>query len=87
MVEPSTVEEYIKSGMTCQIIKVIGDGRHFDAVIVSAEFEGMSRIKRRQLVYGTLGSRMGEEIHALSMKALTPDEWEADKDKYPHVLQ
>ena len=52
-----------------------GDGRHFFATIVSAEFEGTSRVKRHQRVYAALGDRMREQIHALSMKTLTPAEW------------
>ncbi len=52
-----------------------GDGQHFEALIVSAEFEGLARVKRHQLVYKALGARMDEEIHALSITALTPAEW------------
>ncbi len=54
-----------------------GDGQHFEAVIVSAEFRGKSRVQRHQLVYAALGERMREEIHALSMQTLTPEEWAA----------
>ena len=53
------------------------DGRHFFATIVSAEFEGASRVQRHQRVYRALGDRMREQIHALSMKTLTPEEWSA----------
>ena len=52
-----------------------GDGSHFDAVIVSAAFEGKRLIQRHQLVYAALGDRMKAEIHALSMRTLTPDEY------------
>lgn len=52
------------------------DGTHFAALVVSAEFEGLSAIKRHQLVYKALGERMGNEIHALSIRALTPAEAE-----------
>ena len=47
------------------------------ALVVSAQFAGKSRVQRHQLVYGALGSRMREEIHALSMRTLTPEEWRA----------
>jgi acid stress-induced BolA-like protein IbaG/YrbA len=57
---------------------VDGDGQHFFATIVSAEFEGKTRIARHQRVYQALGDRMRAQIHALSMKTLTPAEW-ADK--------
>jgi acid stress-induced BolA-like protein IbaG/YrbA len=53
---------------------VSGDGHHFEALIVSAAFRGLSRIARHRLVYAALGERMREEIHALSMTTLAPDE-------------
>jgi acid stress-induced BolA-like protein IbaG/YrbA len=56
------------------VLEVEGDGRHFFATIVSAEFEGLSRVRRHQRVYAVLGDRMREQIHALSMKTLTPAE-------------
>ena len=58
-------------------VAVEGDGRHFFATIVSGEFEGKSRVMRHQRVYQALGDRMREQIHALSMKTLTPAEWAA----------
>ena len=54
---------------------VSGDGQHFEATIVSALFEGKSRVAQHQLVYRALGDRMREEIHALSMRTLTPAQW------------
>lgn len=63
--------------MSCEHLQVAGDGQHFEAVIVSAEFAGKSRVQRHQRVYAALGDRMREEIHAISMKTLTPEEWEA----------
>ncbi len=77
MVEPSSIEASIRAGLQCQHVQVAGDGAHFEAVIVSPQFEGLSRVRRHQLVYGALGDRMREEIHALSMRTLTPDEWAA----------
>ena len=56
-------------------LEVEGDGQHFNAVIVSKAFEGKRPIQRHQLVYAALGDRMREEIHALSMKTLTPEEF------------
>ena len=50
------------------------DDTHFEAVIVAAQFEGKRTLQRHQLVYGTLGARMGREIHALTMQVLTPQE-------------
>ncbi|MGM9516804.1 BolA family protein [Roseateles sp. DB2] len=71
---PAEVQQYIADGLPCQLLQVEGDGRHFFATIVSAEFEGLTRIRRHQRVYQALGERMREQIHALSMKTLTPAE-------------
>ena len=75
MVTPESVQQGIASGLACKHIEVIGDGQHFQAVIVSDAFDGKSRVQRHQLVYAALGERMREEIHALSMRTLTPAEW------------
>lgn len=75
-VTPESIQISIESGMPCIQVSVTGDGRHFEAIIVSGEFAGKNRIQRHQRVYQALGDRMREEIHALSMKTLTPDEWE-----------
>jgi len=72
---PELIHGYIKNGLDCTHLEVEGDGQHFSAVIVSNAFAGKSRIQRHQIVYGALGDRMREEIHALSMKTLTPDEY------------
>jgi acid stress-induced BolA-like protein IbaG/YrbA len=69
------VQRYIALGLPCTHLEVEGDGRHFFATIVSAEFDGLTRIRRHQRVYAALGDRMREQIHALSMKTLTPAEW------------
>ena len=69
------VERFIAAGLACEHLQVEGDGRHFFATIVSSEFEGTSRVARHQRVYRALGERMREQIHALSMRTLTPDEW------------
>ena len=57
---------------------MIGDGQHFQALVVSPAFAGKSRVQRHQLVYAALGDRMREEIHALSMRTLTPEEWQKE---------
>jgi acid stress-induced BolA-like protein IbaG/YrbA len=75
MVEPSSIEESIRAGLPVTHLKVSGDGAHFEAVIVSPSFAGLSRVRQHQLVYGALGERMREEIHALSMKTYSPEEW------------
>jgi len=66
----------IAAGLPCDHLQVDGDGRHWSAVIVSAAFQGKRPIQRHQLVYATLGARMHtDEVHALSMRTLTPAEW------------
>jgi acid stress-induced BolA-like protein IbaG/YrbA len=77
MLSAAQLEDYIKQGLTCDYVKVLGDdGTHFEAVIVSSAFEGKSMIQQHQLVYGALGDRMRAEIHALSMKTYTPSKWQ-----------
>ncbi len=76
MVTPESIKQNIEEGMAVAHVSVEGDGRHFEAVVVSEEFAGMSRVQRHQRVFQTLGDRMREEIHALSMKTFTPQEWE-----------
>ena len=71
------VRDFIAAGLSCEQLDVEGDGRHFFATIVSAEFEGLSRVRRHQRVYTALGDRMREQIHALSMKTHTPAEFAA----------
>jgi len=68
------VSDLISGGIDCEKIEVGGDGVHFSALIVSNAFDGLSLVRRHQLVYGTLGDRLKGEIHALSMKTLTPEE-------------
>jgi acid stress-induced BolA-like protein IbaG/YrbA len=73
-VTPENVRDFILQGLACEHIQVEGDGRHFEAVIVSREFEGKGMLQRHKQVYQALGERM-EKIHALSMKTLTPEQW------------
>ena len=77
MVDPASIERSIRESLDCTHLEVSGDGAHFEAVIVSAAFAGLSRVARHQRVYAALGDRMREEIHALSMRTLTPEEWAA----------
>ncbi|MBU6436116.1 MAG: BolA family transcriptional regulator [Betaproteobacteria bacterium] len=74
---PRDVERYIAEGLACTHLQVEGDGQHFYATIVSSAFEGKRPVQRHQLVYAALGARMHAEIHALSMRTLTPQEFEA----------
>ena len=77
MVTPESIRLNIAQGMATEHLSVVGDdGTHFEAVVVSDAFAGKSRIQRHQLVYQTLGDRMRQDIHALSMKTHTPEEWQ-----------
>jgi acid stress-induced BolA-like protein IbaG/YrbA len=79
---PEQVRSFIAAGLACEHLAVEGDGRHFFATIVSTEFEGLSRVRRHQRVYQALGDRMREQIHALSMKTLTPAEHAAPAPRH-----
>lgn len=73
---PELIHGYLSAGLECTHLEVEGDGQHFQAVIVSPAFVGKRMVQRHQLVYAALGDRMREEIHALSMKTLTPEEYQ-----------
>ena len=72
------LQTIIAAGLPCEHLHVEGDGRHWYATLVSAEFEGKRLIQRHQRVYATLGDKIKtDEVHALSMKTYTPAEWQA----------
>jgi len=75
---PQDLQDFIAAGLDCEHVEVEGDGRHFFATIVSREFEGTNRIARQRRVYRALGERMREQIHALSMRTLTPAEYQQE---------
>ena len=77
MPTPDEIQNWIQAGLPDATVRVDGDGRHFEAVIVAADFAGKSLIQRHQMVYRVLGDKMQAEIHALSMKTLTPEEHRA----------
>jgi len=79
--DPIEISNLIKAGFENAIVEVLGaDGAHFEALVIAAEFEGKRSLARHQLVYKCLGTLVGNEIHALSIRALTPDEWQAHTD-------
>jgi acid stress-induced BolA-like protein IbaG/YrbA len=76
--DPVEITRLIEAGFDDAIVKVMsGDNTHFEALVVAREFEGKRSIARHQLVYKCLGALVGNEIHALSIRALTPGEWQA----------
>ena len=78
--QPETIQTLIQQGLPDAAVQVTGDGHHFEALIVSEAFAGLSLVRQHQLVYQTLGDKMREEIHALSMRTLTPSQHAAIKE-------
>lgn len=73
--DPDTIRQLIAQGFAGDRVEVTGDGSHFEALVVSEAFAGKPLLARHRMVYATLGDRMRADIHALSMRTLTPDEW------------
>lgn len=70
------IQTMIQRGLPEAEVKVTGDGRHFDAVVISEAFAGKSLLEQHRMVYATLGSKMGGDIHALTMRTYTRAQWE-----------
>ena len=79
MVTPEQIKRWIEAGLDASQLEIDGDGHHFNALIVSPAFAGKTRVQQHQLVYGALGDKMKAEIHALSLRTLTPEEWEQER--------
>ena len=78
MISPEQVQAIIKERLSDAEVKVVGDGQHFEAIIVSEDFAGKTRVKQHQMVYGVLQDELATEtIHALSLKTFTPEAWQA----------
>ena len=74
MMQPEDIKQMIETGLPGARVSVTGDGHHFEAEVVAREFTGKGMLQRHQLVYRTLGGKMGNEIHALSLRTLSPEE-------------
>ncbi|MCX7896983.1 MAG: BolA/IbaG family iron-sulfur metabolism protein [Rhodocyclaceae bacterium] len=75
MLTPAQIEAWIRAELEVLVLEVQGDGRHFEALIVSPEFRGLSRVARQQRVHAILMPHFADDrLHALSMKCLTPEE-------------
>jgi acid stress-induced BolA-like protein IbaG/YrbA len=75
---PAEIEALIREGLSgadVRVVDQVGDGNHFQAVIIAAMFAGKPLVERHQLVYGSLKGAMADRIHALSIKTYTPEEW------------
>ena len=76
--DPARIARLIEEGFDGAVVEVLSDDNtHYEALVVAVEFEGKRPLARHQLVYACLGALVGNEIHALSISALTPDEWRA----------
>lgn len=74
--ETSAVEQLIRAGIPGAQVQVTGDGSHFDAVVVSEAFTGLTPIKKQRLVMDAVKTQIASgELHALSIKTFTPQEW------------
>jgi acid stress-induced BolA-like protein IbaG/YrbA len=74
MMQPEDIKQMIERGLPGARVSVTGDGHHFEAEVTASEFAGKSTLQQHQIVYRTLGGKMGNEIHALSLRTLTPGE-------------
>ncbi len=80
--QPAEIPGLIEAGFDNATVRVASDDNaHFEALVVASEFEGQRPLARHQLVYKTLGTLVGNEIHALSIRAFTPDEWTAQSSE------
>ncbi|MBE9046253.1 BolA/IbaG family iron-sulfur metabolism protein [Pleurocapsales cyanobacterium LEGE 10410] len=78
MIAPEQVQTIIQERLSNAEVKVVGDGQHFEAIIISPDFVGKTRVKQHQMVYSVLQSELASEtIHALSLKTFTPESWQA----------
>ena len=75
--DPTAIETLIRDGFDNATVRVASDDNtHYEALVVASEFAGLRPLQRHQLVYKCLGELMGNEIHAMSIRAVTPDEWQ-----------
>jgi acid stress-induced BolA-like protein IbaG/YrbA len=81
--QPDDIKKLIESGLQDAIVTVNGDGRHFNAIVISPEFSGKNRIQKQQLVYATLGDRiLNGTLHAIAIKTYTPEEWHKHNEEH-----
>jgi acid stress-induced BolA-like protein IbaG/YrbA len=74
MMQPEDIKQMIERGLPGARVSVTGDGHHFEAEVIASEFAGKSTLQQHQIVYRTLGGKMGNEIHALSLRTQAPGE-------------
>lgn len=74
---PEEIQSMIQQGFPSEFVTVSGEGCGISVIVVSNKFEGVSTLSRHRKVYATLGDKVGVDIHALSIKAFTPEEYKA----------
>jgi acid stress-induced BolA-like protein IbaG/YrbA len=80
MMDPQQIKAVIEAGLADATVEVVGDGRHFQALIVSPAFEGKNPIQRHRMVYALLQEQIRSDVlHALSMRTLTPEQWSRER--------
>lgn len=78
--DSAQVQQILEQALNLQEIHVKGEGSHYEVIAVDVAFDGMSRVKKQQLIYAPLMAYIQRnDIHAVSIKAFTPDEWARDK--------
>ncbi|MGF1774691.1 BolA family iron metabolism protein IbaG [Vibrio maritimus] len=78
--DSTKVQELLQSALNLEELIVKGEGSHYEVIAVDAQFEGMSRVKKQQTIYAPLMEYIQRnDIHAVSIKAYTPEEWARDK--------
>lgn len=74
--DPARVGQLIEQGLDGATAEVTGDGRHFDAIVISDRFEGKNRVQRHRMVFGAVQEYLNDDaIHALSLQTYTPEDW------------
>lgn len=80
MLVADDVRRMIECGLACdRVVIESADGVHFTGLVVSSQFERLTRVRQHQAVYATLGKMMGNEIHALQLQTFTPAQWRAEQ--------
>ncbi|HEY8554356.1 MAG TPA: BolA/IbaG family iron-sulfur metabolism protein [Burkholderiales bacterium] len=75
--QPDDIRQLLERNLPDAVVQVDGDGHHFEALIVSPAFAGKTLVQQHQMVYAALGDKMRSEIHALSFRTFTPEEYRA----------
>ena len=73
MIQPDTIQSAIEDGLPCEHVQVTGDGHHFEAVIVSAQFRGKTRVQQHQMINAAFGTDLGTVLHSLALQTRAPD--------------